>query len=96
MGMYDTIWFKCPKCGSPVEVQSKAAACIMASFRSKRVPLRIAGDIQGRVVTCDGQRREPLEKKPFCGASWRVRTLDEIEAVAMQLVPPDEEEEDDE
>lgn len=52
MGMFDRIWFKCPKCGEVLEHQSKAGACVLADHQETAVPQEIAEDIKGEQVWC--------------------------------------------
>jgi NMD protein affecting ribosome stability and mRNA decay len=61
MGLFDSVYLACPKCGLSIEVQSKAGDCLMDSYSSDTVPKRIAVDIDGDDAYCEG-----------CGTSWRV------------------------
>lgn len=54
MGMFDTVVFKCSRCGGRVELQSKAGDCILAEYSASEVPVAIAVDVQGESVKCDG------------------------------------------
>lgn len=53
MGLFDTVYFTCPECGSSVEVQSKAGLCAIYVFSSSEVPKDIAKDINGKIVACN-------------------------------------------
>ena len=44
MGMYDTIIFNCPNCGTEIEVQSKSGECILGVYESTDVPIPVAQD----------------------------------------------------
>ena len=52
MGMFDRIWFECPKCGSRMEAQSKAGECLLIDYPAIAVPEEIAKDIAGNWVHC--------------------------------------------
>lgn len=52
MGEYDSVWVKCPKCGSEIEYQSKAGSCSFKNYRSSSVPENIANDINNCIETC--------------------------------------------
>lgn len=52
MGCFDTVNFKCPKCGSRIKVQSKAGACELREFKADSVPAAIAEDLDGYEATC--------------------------------------------
>ena len=38
MGVYDTVWVKCPKCGFENDFQSKSGDCILANFNLDNCP----------------------------------------------------------
>ena len=73
-----------------IQAQSKAGRAMFKDFDCEEVPLKIAGDLQGDDVRCEGYYSNAGTKVNGCGAVWRVRTVDEIETVAMQLIPPEE------
>lgn len=52
MGMFDSVWFRCPKCEEDMEAQSKAGECSLIDYRSSSVPESIAKDIAGEWVYC--------------------------------------------
>jgi len=54
MGVFDSVWAKCPNCGEPVEFQSKAADCVLADYELHSVPAAIAVDIDGETEVCKG------------------------------------------
>jgi hypothetical protein len=60
MGMFDTVLFKCPKCGKQLEEQSKAGECLLEDFSENRVPVVIALSIVGNDVYC-GDCKETFE-----------------------------------
>lgn len=53
MGMFDSVWFKCPKCGNQVEKQSKAGECVLKNISPDDVPVDIAVDINGDILCCE-------------------------------------------
>lgn len=42
MGMFDSVWFKCPNCGEEIEEQTKIGDCILANYNEDKVPVEIA------------------------------------------------------
>jgi len=58
MGCFDTVRFKCPSCGSNIEVQSKGGACRMKHYPGTRTPLGVADYILGDKVTCSHCHKE--------------------------------------
>lgn len=54
MGLYDTLNIDCPRCGNPVEFQSKAGPCEMRSYHLHYVPVVVAHDLNGKVEQCRG------------------------------------------
>lgn len=38
MGMYDTIWVKCPKCGTENGFQTKSGDCFLANYDLEEAP----------------------------------------------------------
>ena len=54
MGCYDSVTFRCPKCGTVITEQSKAGDCDLLVFPSAEVPLRIAVDLLGESLHCGG------------------------------------------
>lgn len=77
MGMFDSIYFECPECGSEIEEQSKAGDCYLHRYTGDDVPLAIAADIQDNIVWCQN-----LE----CGRSWVIRAVTPIKSIEMKLV----------
>lgn len=46
MGMFDSVYVKCPKCGQDVEFQSKGGDCILAEFTDlNNIPVDVASDL---------------------------------------------------
>jgi transcription elongation factor Elf1 len=69
MGLYDTVIFDCPNCGSQVEVQTKVGLCELIKIPCLEVPKSAAQDINGKIVACNecekvftvGKIEEPVE-----------------------------------
>ena len=59
MGMFDSIYFKCPSCGAELEAQSKSGNCTCASYNPDKVPIEVAQD---------ANRHAPYECE--CGKKW--------------------------
>ena len=51
MGVYDTIYFRCPKCGEEIGCQSKSGDCCLADYDHDKVPIDVA---------LDGNRHAPF------------------------------------
>lgn len=81
MGLFDSVYAKCPKCGRPVEWQSKAGECCLRRYNSDRVPSVIAADLMREEEQCGG-----------CGAVLRIvperPPQPEFVALDVQLVTP--------
>lgn len=52
MGMFDTAFVPCPRCGSLLSIQSKAGPCNFNSYMLGGIPANIAGDIDGKHLRC--------------------------------------------
>jgi len=52
MGMFDSVWTKCPVCSHEVEFQSKAGSRELHSYRASSVPVEIALDLDSAAETC--------------------------------------------
>lgn len=72
MGMFDRVYFRCPNgCPDPVEVQSKAGRCTLASISQSHVPWSIAVDIIGEHAFCETCKRSFLIRR-------KVESLDTV------------------
>lgn len=71
MGLFDSVFVKCPKCGSDVEFQSKAGNCTLKSFNAAQVPAAIASDLAGDTSECE------------CGAVFSIHTVNPVPTVEM-------------
>ncbi len=61
MGMYDSFYIKCPKCGSELEFQSKTGSCALFFFKENNLPPEVAVGINKDIVDCE-----------FCGNNFRL------------------------
>lgn len=61
MGMFDSVWAKCPKCDEENEFQSKSGDCICANYDLDDCPDNVFADIN---------RHSPCECD--CGAKYSV------------------------
>ena len=50
MGMYDSLYIKCPKCGKELEFQSNSGSCALFSFKENNLPPDVAMDMDGNIV----------------------------------------------
>lgn len=63
MGMYDTIWVKCPKCGEEHGFQTKSGDCILSDYTLEGCPADVMVDANRHSPTlCD------------CGALLKIDT----------------------
>jgi len=46
MGMFDSVWVPCPKCGAGVEFQTKSGDCAMRSYELDEAPIAVLGGIR--------------------------------------------------
>jgi hypothetical protein len=53
MGMFDSVMFRCPECGTRIEEQSKMGGCLLHTFESHEVPSDIAESIKGNRLYCE-------------------------------------------
>lgn len=47
MGMFDSVWVPCPKCGTNNEWQSKAGPCALMNYNLSDAPPAVKADIGG-------------------------------------------------
>jgi hypothetical protein len=52
MGMFDSLYVECRRCGEQVEFQSKAGDCSLRSYELSDCPPEVAGDLIGRSNQC--------------------------------------------
>jgi transcription elongation factor Elf1 len=75
MGMYDTVYFKCPHCGAANSVQSKAGDCALYAYGNHRVPMAIAGSLNGSSEVCSN-----------CMLTYRMEIYAPTDTVQMRAV----------
>jgi hypothetical protein len=84
MGLFDSIYLKCPGCGVELEVQTKAGECMMARYYESSVPIHLALHIKDEEVECGGWYVRYGEKG--CGKKWRVEVPEVVSYVPVKLV----------
>ncbi len=52
MGMFDSVYARCPGCSGEVEFQSKAGSCELKRYSMDSVPPEIAQALSGETATC--------------------------------------------
>ena len=52
MGMFDSVYVKCAKCGTEVEFQSKAGKCDLENYTINNAPPEILIDIDKEIGVC--------------------------------------------
>ena len=65
MGMFDSLFIKCPKCGKEMEWQSKSGPCCLDSYTPKNLPVDVARDLEYDIVGCQ-----------FCNVHWKFKLLE--------------------
>lgn len=73
MGLFDSVYAACPRCGKDVEFQSKAGECHMNTYRNESVPSVIAADIDGQTAPCS------------CGAIVRIGNGEQPRTISMPV-----------
>ncbi len=87
MGMFDSVFVPCPKCGEMLEFQSKEGKCYSKRYSHSSVPAGIARDLIG----CDSNNR-PYNLAYCCGKNFRLKA--KVPRIYMDLVEwKDDEEE---
>ena len=73
MGVFDTVYAKCPNCGEPLEFQSKAGGCDLKKYHHTSVPAEIAQDLHDY-------------SEIVCGTCWSTYKLTaDVQRVCMTL-----------
>jgi len=80
MGMFDSVYFTCPKCNESLEVQSKADDCLLMTYTPDSVPKAIAKDINGETFACT-----------WCGTELKVVKSKKVKTVKMKIIELDKE-----
>jgi predicted RNA-binding Zn-ribbon protein involved in translation (DUF1610 family) len=73
VGMFDSVFAKCPDCGEMVEFQTKVGPCMLARYSSDSVPASIAAGVNGDIEDCDS-----------CGT--KVKLHANINRITMQVI----------
>lgn len=68
MGLFDTVWVKCPKCGAPSGFQSKSGECGLNNYQLDTAPLDAMQDVN---------RHAPNECEK-CGTVFKVNVQKRI------------------
>lgn len=83
MGMFDSVWVPCPKCGERHEFQSKAGDCGCHSYTLETAPQIVLFDISGEQrVYCDKCDSVFLLNIDFGKPRTEVKTIDDAETLA--------------
>lgn len=53
MGLFNTVVFKCPKCGNTIEEQTKSGECTLRAVSSESVPIEDVPGLSERLY-CNG------------------------------------------
>lgn len=57
MGVFDSVWVPCPKCGKKNEFQSKGGECLLRDYTLEDVPEDVLSDINRHPVECECGRK---------------------------------------
>jgi len=82
MGMFDSVFARCPGCGEKLAFQSKAGLCHLKKYSVYSVPPEIARQIHGKQIVC-----------PCCGKNLVLLLDKPVERVSMSLLEDCTEEE---
>jgi uncharacterized Zn finger protein len=63
MGMFDSVWVKCPNCGTANEFQSKGGGCALIDYTLEDAPADVLSDVN---------RHAPVSCSK-CGNSYKVK-----------------------
>jgi len=74
MGVYDSVEFNCPHCGTTLTEQSKAGRCELRTYKLDDVPYVIAVDLSDAVIRCN------------CGAKFKLRIHPVPIRVALEII----------
>ena len=53
MGMFDSLYVKCPHCNKLIEFQSKSGSCGLWEFNLRNLPSHVARGMNGQIIKCD-------------------------------------------
>lgn len=62
MGMFDSVYAPCPKCGTKAEFQSKSGSCTLRNYNLDDVPHNVVIDAAHSVEKCES-----------CGTLFKIR-----------------------
>lgn len=74
MGMFDSVYIDC-ECGNAIELQSKAGACNLESYRLEEAPPQILGDLAGQIAVCEK-----------CNTSYRIGVITIARAIKQYRI----------
>lgn len=80
MGMFDSVWVPCPRCGKRHEAQSKGGECELMQYELSNAPIEVLLDVNRHApFTCD------------CGEKFQVRVQTTVTAQSVPLIkePPE-------
>lgn len=68
MGMYDTVYIKCPSCDKENECQTKSGDCILSSYSLYSAPMNVLAGVIGKdwCEHCKQPFIVELIHKPIC------------------------------
>ncbi len=52
MGMFDSLYVKCPKCNNKLEFQSKSGICCLDNYNKSNLTPEVAIGMNGTIVRC--------------------------------------------
>ena len=53
MGMFDSVWVNCPRCGEPIDFQSKSGDCSLTDYYlGDDIPELIMADVASQQEIC--------------------------------------------
>lgn len=52
MGMFDSVWVRCPKCTEPLEFQSKGGECLLINYTVDDAPNDVLRGLVGDKIRC--------------------------------------------
>ena len=61
MGMFDTVYMNCRKCGKNFEEQSKGGECTLANYGLDTAPIDVLSGLDRKNITC-----------PYCGTEHEI------------------------
>ncbi len=54
MGMFDSVYIRCRKCGKNIEFQSKSGGCVLNGYSETEVPVSVLKGMEGDINACRG------------------------------------------